>query len=75
MKQYMGYTIEREGDHVKITGPSGVWREDSITDAFREINRIKGTPIERYAHARVLRENECNKAYTRKEINEYNGMD
>lgn len=75
MKSYMGYTIEREGDHVKVTGPSGVWREDNITDAFREINRIKGTPIERYAHARVLREDEYNKSYTRKEIDEYNGMD
>ena len=51
MKSYMGYMIEREGDHVKVTGPTGVWREDNITDAFREINRIKGVPIERYTHA------------------------
>lgn len=75
MKSYMGYTIEREGDHVKITGPSGVWREDTTTDAIREINRLRGTPIHQYEHAHSLREDEYQNSYTRKELQEYNGMD
>lgn len=72
---YHGHTIDKEHDHVIVRGPSGEWREDTTTDAIREINRIRGVPIDLYQHAQPRRREEENTFYTRKEIQEYNGMD
>ena len=72
---YHGYEIIKEQDHVLVRGPSSEWREDTATDAIREINRIKGVPTDLYCHARTLRREEVNESYTRKELEEYNGME
>lgn len=73
--KYLGHTIERERDHVKVKSPTGeVWREDTATDAIREINRKRGTPNHIIACGTQTREKSV-PAYTRKELNEYNGVE
>lgn len=35
---YMGYTVVKDGDHIKVTAPDGTeWTEDTYSDATREI--------------------------------------
>lgn len=73
--KYLGHTIEREHDHVKVTSPAGeVWREDTTTDAIREINNHRGTPNHIIACGTQTREKPV-PSYTRKELEEYNGME
>ena len=54
--KYLGHTIEREHDHVMVTSPAGeVWREDTTTDAIREIDRETWNTNERKAGTRLYK--------------------
>lgn len=35
---YKGHVIEYEQEHVKVSGPLGEWREDTITEAKKTID-------------------------------------
>ena len=73
--KYMGYQLYKEHDHVKVVGPLDTWRCDTVTEAIKDINAKRGCPREQYNHARRWRADESKPAYTRKELNEYNGVE
>jgi len=73
--KYMGYQLYKEHDHVKVVGPSDTWRCDTVSEAIKDINAKRGCPREQYNHAHQRRADESKPAYTRKELNEYNGVE
>lgn len=38
--QYKGYTIENDHGHQLVTGPAGMWTEDTVEDAKAQIDEL-----------------------------------
>lgn len=41
MIAYKGYTIEHDHGHYLVTGPAGMWTEDTVQDAKAQIDELE----------------------------------
>jgi hypothetical protein len=40
---YRGYSIDRDKGHYLVTGPEGMWTEDTVDDAKHSIDELEDT--------------------------------
>lgn len=38
---YKGYSIDRDREHYLVTGPEGMWTEDTVQDAKESIDQME----------------------------------